>query len=159
MSSNIVGFGKGFTLRKKKKSSGSEFGKGFIYNLILFSKHWADAYKWLNDYENMKEGAKKKGIKGMKGLFTESSAISLWFSGASDHFYELEIPKKWEKTKIGKIAKSLQDRALSIGHGAMFMSSKKASLKDFKEIFDDLEKLAMLIDKELGVKDKKADWN
>ena len=92
------------------KKPESEFGRGFVYNLILFAKHWAWAEsRWLTPYRKLR----KKNPK----LFSDESALELWFNGASDHFYELEIPSQWKKKKIGKLAKWLQDRCLYWGHG------------------------------------------
>jgi len=62
----------------------SEYGKGFIYNLILFAKHWA----------------------------IESISFSYWFNGAGDHFFEFEIPEQFKKKKIGKLAEKLQNKVL-----------------------------------------------
>jgi len=128
------------------KEEKSEFGKGFIYNLILFSKHWWRAFKDMEDY---KEVFKKKTPKEI-----EQMVMDLWFNGASDHFYELEIPPQFKRKKIGKLAKWLQDRCLYLGHGF----EEKATKKDFEEVFEKLEELARLIDKELGVKCIKADF-
>ena len=112
----------------------SEFGKGFIYNLILFSKHWL-----------MFEDSLKK----------ELVDYSLWFNAASDHFYELEVPEQWQKKKICKLAKWLQDRILYLGHGF----KEKATKKDYQEVFAKIEELSLLIDKELGLKPCKADYS
>jgi|ERR1700719_1489410 len=126
----------------------SEFGKGFIYNLILFSKHW---WKKMNDMETYKK-MREKYPDG----FSEEDCLSLWFNGASDHFYELEIPEKYKDTKIGNLSKELRDTSLHWGHGFQ----EKPTDKDFKDTFDKLEKLAMLIDKEVfGIKDIEATWS
>lgn len=117
----------------------SEFGKGFVYNLVLFAKHWA------YNIEYRKEQAK-----------TQPDAFWYWFNGASDHLYELEIPKQWQKKKIGKLARHIQDTALKLGHD--FASEHKATEKAYETIFEELEQLCLLIDKELGLKPIKADW-
>jgi len=124
----------------------SEFGKGFIYNLILFSKHW-----W-RTFENIK--AYKEVFKKETPEEEEQMAMDMWFNGASDHFYELEIPSQFKRKKIGKLAKWLQDRCLYLGHGF----KEKGTKKDFEEVFEKLEELARLIDKELGIKDIKANF-
>lgn len=119
----------------------SEFGRGFIYNLILFAKHWSF----------MAEEIKR--MKEIPGITTDG--YELWFNGSSDHFYELIIPERWEKHRIGKLAKKIQARALHLGHGFQ----EKATKKDYDKMFDDLEKLARMIDDELGVLTQKAQWN
>ena len=119
----------------------SEFGTGFIYNLVLFAKHW----------KMMSEEIEKMNTE--PGHFIDG--YDLWFNGASDHFYELEVPEKWKKHAIGRLAKKIQTRALYLGHGF----KDKATKKDYDQIFVDLEKLARMVDKELGIKTKKAEWN
>ena len=131
----------------------SDFGKGFIYNLILFSKHCEDVHSRLSYYEKV-----RKRNTEHSSLFSEEEAIAMWFNASSDHFYELEIPTQWKRKKIGRIAKWLQEKALSFGHSYLD-DRKKPTLKDFNEIFDKLEELALLIDKELGVKPIKTIWH
>jgi hypothetical protein len=118
----------------------SEFGKGFIYNLILFAKHW-----W-------KRSEYSHAMKKINN--PEEDALELWFNGASDHLYELEIPEKFKGTEIEEIAKYIREKGLEFGHGF----KEKPTQKDFDEIFDKLERLAMLIDKELGLEDVEAEW-
>jgi len=124
----------------------SEFGRGFIYNLILFSKHWGMHFDDLKTYKEMR-------IKN-PDLFDEKKAFRMWFNGASDHLYELEIPKKYEGTKIGRLAKWIQDKGLYWGHEF----EKEPTRKDFNMMFEKIEKLARLIDNELGVETKEAEW-
>lgn len=135
---------------KENPDTGSDFGKGFIYNLILFTKHWAEMRTKLDMYKKMRERS--------PDLFDENDAVQLWFNGASDHFYEFEIPEKYKDTEIGKIALYIESKSLDAGHGSGLMGRKKITLKDYEEVFEKLENLAMLIDKELGVEDIEARW-
>jgi hypothetical protein len=118
-----------------------EFGKGFIYNLILFAKHWGKAEGILRSY-------KRREI-------SEKRAYLIWFTAASDHFCELDIPNQWRNKKIGIVAEWLKNRSLHLGHDFR----EEATQKDFEKVFEKLEELAMLIDKELGVKTIKASRN
>ena len=89
----------------------SEFGKGFVYNLILFASHFErEIFKVQN----------KKDFR-------------IWFNGASDHLYELEIPKQFKNTEIGKKAKELQDLSLEIGHGKRMMNGS-VNEHDFNKV-------------------------
>jgi hypothetical protein len=107
----------------------SEFGKGFIYNLILFAKHF-----------------ERKTI--------HEDEYGLWFNGAGDHFYELEIPESLRETEIGKLALDLQKRALN------FRLTRPVTREKFDLFFEDLEILCRNIDKEVFKIDSvKADWN
>ena len=114
-----------------KKSS--EFGKGFVYNLILFASH----------FDREKDH-----------VLLKKDAYMLWFNGASDHLYELEIPEQFENTELGRLAKKLQHKALELGHGF----TKSATKKDFKECVRLTKDIGLLIDKELGIKPIKGDW-
>lgn len=114
----------------------SDFGRGFVYNLILFASHF--------------EREKFKGLKG-------ELDISLWFNASSDHLFELDIPEQWEKKKIGKLAKELQDLALDIGHGERMMEEIDVSEKG--KVIELTKEIGLLIDKELGIKPIKATWD
>jgi len=121
---------------KKKIIKTSEYGKGFVYNLVLVAKHWYDMVNIINS----------NNVNEMR--------IWAWFNGASDHLYEFEIPKQWRRKKIGRLAKWIKEKGLCWGHGL----EVKPTYKDFVEFFDKLEELARLIDKELGIEDIEADW-
>ena len=133
-------------MTKKKQS---EFGKGFIYNLILFAKHWWKCQELLGSYRRLR-------VKNPK-LFSDKDALAMWWNGASDHFMEFEIPKQWQKKKIGKLAEQLSNKAWHWGHE--FEGQDKLAEKDFGDFFEQLEELARLIDKELGVSDIEATWH
>lgn len=120
----------------KKKTS--EFGRGFVYNLCLFAKHFGQIQEYAKAYQ-------KSGLRIER-------AYSLWMNGAGDHFFELEVPSQWQKKKIGKLALDLQKRALHYRMNEM----SKAAVQSF---FEDLEKLTFMIDKELGVEAIKATWS
>jgi hypothetical protein len=113
----------------------SEFGKGFVYNLILFAAHF--------ERQIYEVGQRKD--------------YPIWFNGASDHLYELTIPEKWQETEIGKIAKRIQDISLEIGHGSRMMSSENCE-EDYNEVIKLTKKLGFLIDNELGVEPIKGEW-
>ena len=112
----------------------SDFGKGFVYNLILFASHF------------------ERSICDIRG----EKDYSIWFNGASDHLYELEIPKKWDNTNIGKTAKRLQKIALEIGHGERMID--KNTEEEFDECVKLTKKMGLLIDKELGIRPIKGNW-
>jgi len=135
--------------KETSPDTGSDFGKGFIYNLILFTKHYAEMQTKRELYKEMSER--------YPALFDENEAVQLWFNGASDHFYEFEIPEKYKDTEISKIACYIRDKSLDAGHGSGLMA-RRVELKEYTEIFDKLEELSMLIDKELGVEDIEARW-
>ena len=108
----------------------SEFGKGFIYNLILFAKHW-----------------------GSINIFKETD-YSLWFNGAGDHFFGFEVPSQWQETELGNRFTALKDLVLRFR-----LSPGQVTEEDFEKVFKELEELVRLVDKELGVEAIKATWN
>jgi len=109
----------------------SEFGKGFVYNLFLFAKHF-EREVFID--KNNKE-------------------YSLWFYGAADHFHEFIIPKQFKKTPIGESATQIKEIATKCRY------AKNITPKQFTEFYNKCEELMILIDKELGLKPIKADWN
>ena len=123
----------------------SEFGKGFVYNLFLFAKHWEGLDRKIELYKKMAEKDPE--------LFTEPDAVSLWFNGAGDHFFGLVIPKQWEKEAIGKLATKVQSKAL------LWRMGEFGGLKEAQEFMSDCEKLMRMIDNKLGVKTSKAEYN
>lgn len=126
------------------KNKKSDFGKGFIYNLILFTKH-------INYNEDLSENEKE-----IDKIAKKSSAYSYWFNSASDHLYELEIPKRWEDKKVGKLAKELRDLALEIGHGIRMFENSPKTEKDYQKVVKLTKEIGFEIDKELGLKPIKA---
>lgn len=104
----------------------SEFGKGFIYCIVLFAMH---TERYLD----------------AKGKMLASRWIGLLFNGAGDHFYELQIPERWQKHEIGKRFEALQDRILE------YRLRLDLTEKDFESVLEELKVLCRLIDKELGV--------
>jgi len=131
---------------KKMKKKTNDFGKGFIYNLILWAKH-------IPYHEGLPDKWKR-----MNEIIGKNEGYSCWFNGASDHLYDLEIPKKWQKTKIGKLARQLQDLGLEIGHGNRMMDTSDKVIEDYKKVIELTKELAFEIDKKLGVKPVKASF-
>ena len=99
----------------------SEFGKGFIYNLILFTRHHAEFFDKLERYSELE---KKSG----QGLFMENEAVRMWFNGSSDHLYEIQIPKRFKGKRIEALVNELQSHALHVGHG---FPGRDVSKEDF----------------------------
>ena len=161
-------------MTKKKKS---DFGRGFVYNLVLFAIHFSNEsiveVFAFDDFVRRKIDTKEAiGLYGALGdrfaWWVEnivpiwgsykkalSRRIESWASGASDHLYELEIPRKWKGTKIGRLAKQLKGKGLRMGHGH---EDVLWTINDVIELQELTKKIARLIDKELGVAVIKARW-
>lgn len=128
----------------EEKTQESEFGKGFIYNLVLFAKHFE---RW-NILKQADEEMNKKDPTRTFSLTSE-----LWFNGAADHLYELEVPPQFVETEIGRLAVELREEGL---RRRLMVST---SAEEFGAFFDKLETLCRLIDEALGVTPIKATYN
>jgi hypothetical protein len=164
----------------------SEFGKGFIYNLVLFVHHIDNLLsqrisncafvmkqteerkeKILSEFPEKKyEYGFNKEVKWWYEKIVPiwdspekalSQEIQLWASGASDHLYEMEIPPQFKRKKLGKLAGWLQDFGLEMGHG-IIGNDRIYTADDYQKIWETVKEIVLLIDKELGVKPIKGEW-
>jgi len=127
----------------------SEFGKGLCYCLGMFLEHAGKLHSQLEFYRTMREKHKEEG------LFTESSAINIWFNGASDHFYDLQ----WEQAPkhLRKRCKKLMDKSLDIGHG-FGEAEMNCTVKDAHWAIKESKDLLRLIDKSNGISVERGSW-
>lgn len=170
----------------KRKNTGSDFGKGLVYNLALFAGHFgndmfqhARQFSWLM---NMPKAEREKVMspnpdpkhnygKDMEYViwrykkFAEiyktpeedlNSQITLWANGASDHLYEIQVPEKWKGTKLGNKILKLQKDGLDMGHGRGLMGDKTYKIEDLWNLVKLTNEIGRMIDKELGVESTKA---
>lgn len=128
----------------------SEFGKGLTYCLGLFLCHGERAPLFPKEM-----GEKLDSNSALKRTDQEweDYDAELWFNGASDHFYDLQIPKDLPKPIQKRLAK-LQSKALHWGHG--FQNDCKA--KDKIWAVQEAKDLLRLIDKSFGIETKKGGW-
>jgi hypothetical protein len=87
-------------------------------------------------------------------LLGEYSDYMLWFNGASDHLYELIIPKSFPKDLRERLGE-FQKKVLHWGHG---FSAPKATDEDFRWALLEARELLRLIDEQIGVKTIEASW-
>lgn len=171
-------------MSKKKES---EFGKGLVYNLVLFSNHFSGILmEDIRNHEFILSKTKEQREKifsdnpepkynygelnrkckfWMKDIVediykgdykkAQSSSIEVWANGASDHLYELECPKTFKDLKLNEMIEELKDKGLTMGHG---FTGKTYTYKDVIELEDLTKKIAMLIDKRIGIDVIKAQW-
>ena len=125
----------------------SEFGKGLTYCLGLFLAH-KEMYSSFK--HSAEEISKKTGSDwGVK------NCPHLWFSGASDHLYELDINKKLPE-KLRKRLKRLQKKVIEWGHG---MDWECAKDKDVTWSINEAKELLIEIDKFFGIITEKAEFS
>ena len=119
----------------------SDFGKGFVYCLVNFAKHFDRVTADIMMYE-------QTGIN-------KWNAYDIWINGASDHLFELELPENLPdeiKTKI----RNFQNEVLDYGHGTKMMAMTEDKYREFRDRLNDI---CLMIDDWLGVKCEKAEWD
>lgn len=83
----------------------SEFGRGYITCLYQFDRHTGRLDEFLQMYERV-GGERDYGL----------SAVEMWANGASDHLYELILPRRVIR-EDRDLARLLASQALDAGHG------------------------------------------
>jgi len=83
-----------------------------------------------------------------------SSLIHMWANGASDHLYEITVPRRWQGTHLDEIVQQLQNKGLAMGHG---FPSPECTYQDFVELRALAEEAVIWIDQHIGLK-READW-
>ena len=122
----------------------SEFGKGLVVCLVKFAEHIMDMRFFLDMYEKMRKQSSNPE------LFTESTAIELWASGASDHLYEIEVPKGEDWNEIRGKVHELRDKGLVMRNG--FDSKNVWTQADATKLGELAREIAFMIDRKLGLK-------
>ncbi len=116
----------------------SEFGKGLTYCLALFLKH-AERDIFVKNFEVLNK-----------------MHYTLWFYGASDHFYGLEIPKT--------LPKNIQNRLYDLKAKVMYWGGRtqfhnlKVTKKEFDWAINEALFLLRAIDRHYGVNAGKGQW-
>ena len=113
----------------------SEFGRGLVTCLVKFAEHFGRSA--LN-FDNDKIG----GIE-------ESHSVEVWANGASDHLYEITVPKKWKDTELERKVLELKEKGLEMGHG---FTGKKWVKQDIYNLGYLAEEIAVMIDGKIGLK-------
>jgi len=146
--------------KKSKEESESEFGKGLVICLVKFAEHFGrwpefkETYKQLREKNKLEIALQK--LQNQPGMFSESEVVKIFFNGASDHLYEIEVPKEWKNTKIGKKVSELKNLCLDIGHD--FYHNEKYSEADVFKAYDLCREIALLIDKKIGLDPELGKW-
>ena len=125
-------------MTEEKEEEGSEFGKGMTYCLGNFLAH-----EWLH---------RPKGDDKNKELYPASS----WFNAATDHLYEIEIPKALPEGLKERI-KEFRTEMLNLGHGRGLLNDD-VTWQQVEEALKECRKIMMLIDEHMGVEVIQASW-
>ena len=145
----------------------SDFGRGLIYNLCLFVKHFENKkFTNLDRYKYLHENPEITRSKGEQDWLTISihiygsleKAISdnvvVFMNAASDHLYEMEIPK-FLPADLRKKIQRLKETSLDMGHG---FKNKLYTYKDAVKLLDLALEISRNIDCYLTIPSKKGRW-
>jgi hypothetical protein len=157
-----------------KEKEESEYGKGLVVNLVKFSEHlhfegrMHQIYavdRWIND--GMKDGELSSDTEAVE-LFKRielkvlggpkkalAHLIELWANGASDHLYDMQIPKEWRNLAVAKQIRELRDLGLKMGHG---FTGTLWTVDDITKLRKLVEKISLAADKKLGLKGDWGQW-
>ena len=125
---------------KLNSKAKSEHGKGLVICLVKFAEHAENWPRFRDEYATMRERCPDG--------FNESTAVGLFFYGASDHLSEIEVPKKWRGTIIESKVRELQNLAFTSRYGFI---GPELSEEDVIRACDLCREIALLIDKDLGL--------
>jgi len=131
----------------------SEFGKGLVICLVKFAEH----AMYLSHFIKNNKRMLKEGSLLHPELYNEGHAVSMWANGASDHLYEIEVPKGKEWDSIRRKVKKLQNKGLDMGHGSGLMSDRFVK-KDADELIKLTREIALMIDRKLGLKPQEGEF-
>lgn len=84
-----------------------------------------------------------------------SQKIELWLNGASDHLYDIQVPKgkSWDEIRV--LVKRLRKKGLTMGHG---FSGKIWTIDDVKYLMRLTRRIALMIDKKFGLDADLGEW-
>lgn len=128
--------------KSKSEKSKSEFGKGLTYCLGLFLAHESH----LRLYRDEIRDKTNSNIWPM-----------VWFNGASDHLYEMEIPDTLPKSLQKRLLK-FKRKVLNYGHGEGLMGTLSMSEGDINDCIQEAKNLLIKVDKWMGIKAVKGDY-
>jgi len=151
----------------------SEFGSGLVVCLVKFSEHFMNPQMqriwsvehWMKskDRQDQYGTAYNTDIESFKRVEltvygTDEKAFSQlienWANGATDHLYELQVPKEWENTDLAKKVAELKELGLSMGHS--FQRDYPWTTEHIGKLRKLVEEISLELDKRLGIKD--GDW-
>ena len=126
----------------------SDFGKGCVYCIGLFLAHAERLNDMVERYKEMREKH--------PDMFEECHAVQLWFNGASDHIYELEIPNQFPEELRERI-KIFQSKCLDLSHGISGLMLK-VPLREGLWAIQEAKDILREIDRTLGVEVIKGNY-
>lgn len=138
---------------KKPAEEPSEFGMGLAYCLGLFLAHeraFEESKRYMGEMQKeVKEEMKKAGLP----TYEHDSWAEIWFNGASDHVYDLQVMHAPIMLR-GRL-ETFKDKVLNWGHG---FNEKGPTKDDVAWALQEAKDLLRLLDQAHGVPTKKGQW-
>jgi hypothetical protein len=154
---------------KRPRGVSSEFGRGCLTCLVGFLDHKSQVERWFTDHVAAFDKADAVTPE-MRESFDQiiKRAGWMWANGASDHLYELEVPKRLRRKPIANKLRRFKDKWLKIGHGysmsgGMFGGDGRPTRDEVMEGLYECERLALEVaaelDRMLGLEDARVgEW-
>jgi hypothetical protein len=161
-------------IEKMKNPEESEFGKGLVVNLVKFSEHLhheGRLHQIMAVDRWIKNGIKEEGISSDSESINQFKRIELrvynepnkalahliemWANGASDHLFDIQVPKGWRNLVVAKRIRELRDLGLKMGHG---FTDTLWTADDIHKLQRLVEQISLAIDKKLGLKGDWGQW-
>jgi hypothetical protein len=144
-------------------SDKSEFGKGLVVCLLHFANHWSnDQMQGIWELERARRDKKPVPQKWVSSLNIYgniedliSSKITTWANGATDHLYEMEVPKGTRWSSVAHKVELLKNEGLEMGHG---FTGRKYTADDMDSIIKRSKDIAFEIDKLIGLDPDLGEW-
>lgn len=124
----------------------SEFGMGLTYCLGLFLAHAERLESTVDRYRELN--------KKHPDLFTDNSAVEIWFNAAADHLFELQCDSAPEhmRYRLSQFQDKCLNWRLSLGE------RPPAALDDAKWAIQEAKDLLRTIDESHGVPTCQGQW-
>jgi len=143
--------------RRLRGQEDSEFGRGFVQQLLYFQEHFGriDVQK-LYVLNRVQKGriSKEDALDQYPDLSADfqiygdeclENRISLFMNVTSDHLYDFEIPDNIPE-EIQKKARELRDLALEMGHGKGLLDRSFCTIERFETVRQLVLDVARMID-------------
>lgn len=143
--------------RRLRGEDDSEFGRGFLQQLLYFYKHFGEpSLRQIYGLQALREGriTREKLLKdypilrpdlAMWGEQALEHRIGLFMNGASDHLYDFEIPESLPEVVQLK-ANELRDLVLDMGHGQGLSDRSFCTMEKFSKVHELVLEIVRMID-------------
>ena len=135
------------TVKNKSKKVMKEMAEGTADSSNTYDRSLMDYWNFFYSMANLSSGGDFE-----KQIHRE---FAMFMNGASDHMYEIKVPKTWEGSDIENKILKVQKISLDMGHGirGMLGTGKKITADEIDKLRDLTDEIILEVDKKLGIKD------